>query len=374
MTSRCLVLDLGGPSHELLAEIDAVAGIAAADAEAPGRSVGWLDELTRNRVLGLLTDRSGDPVPASLANVASFTLSSDLLAPGGLENRVFAMAAAAAGCFPNELVAIGGDVARLEAAQATGCRAVHLEPTGRGRSGLSRFDARIDSFEELVGALRRLDADVLRSKETVGVGPHPRPWPQGAHLDPELLRDGDRRNVVDRYRYWSEEAIIADLAARRHGFQVAVENWRHDRNIGAVVRNANAFGSSAVHIVGHRRWNRRGAMATDRYLEVRHHASTDAFVGWCRSEHLPIVAIDNVTGSSAIENAELPERCVMVFGQEGPGLSVHVLEQADMVCGITQYGSTRSMNAGVASGIAMYAWALRHADPRPGWLPPSEGT
>src|SRR5262245_35465253 len=100
----------------------------------------------------------------------------------------------------------------------------------------------------------------------VGVGPWPyQPFPTDPHYDPYLLAEGDRRNVVDRYRYWSREAIVADLDTRRHAFHVAIENWQHDMNIGTVVRTANAFLAAEVHIVGKRRWNRRGAMVTDRY-------------------------------------------------------------------------------------------------------------
>ena len=199
--------------------------------------------------------------------------------------------------------------------------------------------------------------------EEVGVGPHPEPWPEGDHLDPELLRDGDRRNVVDRYRYWSVEAITADLDARRHPFHVAIENWEHDRNIGTVVRTANAFAAAAVHIVGRRRWNRRGAMMTDVYQHVRHHTTVEDLVAWAEAEELPVVAIDNLPGAEPLETAELPERCVLLFGQEGPGLSPAALAAAAQVLSIAQFGSTRSINAGVAAGIAMHAWIRRWAPP-----------
>lgn len=195
---------------------------------------------------------------------------------------------------------------------------------------------------------------------TVGVGPHEQPWPPGDHLDPELLAEGDRRNVVDAYRYWSREAIVADLDTRRHPFHVAIENWEHDFNIGTVVRNANAFLAAAVHIVGKRRWNRRGAMVTDRYQHVHHHPDFEAFTAWAGAEGLPIVGIDNIAGSVPIEQTQLPEACVLLFGQEGPGLTPQAQSASSIVCEITQYGSTRSMNAGVASGIAMYAWATQH--------------
>jgi len=195
----------------------------------------------------------------------------------------------------------------------------------------------------------------------VGVGPHPQPWPQGSHFDPELLRDGDRRNVVDRYRYWTRDAIVADLDARRHPFHVAIENWQHDFNIGAVVRNANAFLAAEVHIVGNRRWNRRGAMVTDRYQHIRYHPDIDALVSWASAESLPIVGVDNLPGSVELAHADVPRSCVLLFGQEGPGLSDAARDACVAVLHIPQYGSTRSINAGVASGIAMYEWVRRHA-------------
>ena len=194
----------------------------------------------------------------------------------------------------------------------------------------------------------------------VGVGPHPGPWPEDPRLDPELLAEGDRRNVVDAYRYWSRDSIVVDLDQRRHGFHVAVENWQHDFNIGTVVRNANAFLAAEIHIIGKRRWNRRGAMVTDRYQHVRHHPTTEAFVGWAQAEQLPVIGIDILPDSTPIETTVLPERCVLVFGQEGPGLSDAIREVCDTVCSIAQFGSTRSINAGVASGIAMHTWIRQH--------------
>src|SRR5512132_3130656 len=134
--------------------------------------------------------------------------------------------------------------------------------------------------------------DPAEDDGAVGVGPHPGPWPDDARLDPDLLAWGDRRNVVDRYRYWRVDAIVADLDGRRHPFHVAVENWRHDLNIGTVVRNANAFLAAAVHIVGRRRWNRRGAMVTERYQHVVHHPTVDDLLAWsdgAEPDGLPIV-------------------------------------------------------------------------------------
>lgn len=195
----------------------------------------------------------------------------------------------------------------------------------------------------------------------VGVGPWPGPWPTGAHYDPTLLAEGDRRNVVDRYRYWRLEAIVADLDTRRHDFHVAIENWQHDLNIGTVVRTANAFLAREVHIVGNRRWNRRGAMVTDRYQHLRHHTDPAALMAWAAAEDLVVVGVDNLPGSVPIETVQLPRRCLLLFGQEGPGLSEPARVGAAMVCSIAQYGSTRSINAGVASGIAMHTWIRQHA-------------
>jgi tRNA G18 (ribose-2'-O)-methylase SpoU len=190
----------------------------------------------------------------------------------------------------------------------------------------------------------------------VGVGPHPEPWPDDPRYDPELLADGDRRNVVDAYRYWTRDAIIADLDRRRHPFHVAVENWQHDFNIGTVVRNANAFLAAEVHIIGKRRWNRRGAMVTDRYQHIRHHATIEEFAAWASAEGLPVIGVDILPGAVPLETTSLPERCMLLFGQEGPGLSATARQACSQVCSIAQFGSTRSINAGVASGIAMHEW------------------
>ncbi len=196
----------------------------------------------------------------------------------------------------------------------------------------------------------------------VGVGPWPGRWPEDPRYDPELLREGDRRNVVDRYRYWRRDSIVEDLDARRHPFHVAIENWQHDFNIGTVVRNANAFLAAAVHVVGKRKWNRRGAMVTDRYQHIVHHESIDRLVEWASGEELPLIGIDLLPESQPLEHFVLPRRCVLVFGQEGPGLSEAARAACAVVLSIAQFGSTRSINAGVASGIAMHAWIRSHGE------------
>jgi len=199
----------------------------------------------------------------------------------------------------------------------------------------------------------------------VGVGPHPQPWPVDPRLDPVLLAGGDRRNVVDRYRYWTREAIVADLDERRHPFHVAIENWEHDFNIGSVVRTANAFLAAEVHIVGKRRWNRRGAMVTDRYQHERHHATVQELADWAAEAGLPLLGVDNLPGSVALETYQLPRACVLVFGQEGPGLSEVVRRVCADTLAIAQFGSTRSINAGAAAAIAMHTWVRQHASSTP---------
>ncbi len=204
-----------------------------------------------------------------------------------------------------------------------------------------------------------------------GVGPwadeHAGPPPDDPRLDPELLAHGDRRNVVDAYRYWSREAIVADIDRRRHPFHVAIENFGHDANIGTVVRTANAFAAAAVHIVGRRRWNRRGAMVTDRYQHIRHHADIGELLAFSERAGLTVVAVDNVPGAVPLETVTLPRACLLLFGQEGPGVTEHAKQAAVMTVSIAQFGSTRSINAGVAAGIAMHAWIRQHADLTQAW-------
>ena len=208
-----------------------------------------------------------------------------------------------------------------------------------------------------------LNKTSTHEQSTWGVGPYQGDASKNENFekfDAELLREGDTRNVVDKYRYWKMEEIVADLDSKRHEFHVAIENWQHDLNIGSIVRTANAFLAKEVHIVGNRRWNRRGAMVTDRYQHVSHHPAIEEFVAFAKSRNLPIIAIDNVPGCKQIEKVQLPKECVFLFGQEGPGLSQPALDAADLVLEITQFGSTRSINASAAAAITMHTWVMQH--------------
>jgi tRNA G18 (ribose-2'-O)-methylase SpoU len=200
-----------------------------------------------------------------------------------------------------------------------------------------------------------------------GVGPWPGPVPDDPRYDPDLLERGDARNVVDAYRYWRREAIVADIDRRRHRLHVAIENFGNDANIGAVVRTANAFAVDTVHIVGRRRWNRRGAMVTDRYQRLVHHDTTEDLLAFGRSAGITVVAVDNVGGAVRLEETTLPRDCLLVFGQEGPGISEAARRGAAVTVSIAQFGSTRSINAGAAAGIAMHAWIRHWADLSQAW-------
>jgi tRNA G18 (ribose-2'-O)-methylase SpoU len=209
------------------------------------------------------------------------------------------------------------------------------------------------------------------STDGPGVGPwcqtRTGPLPDDARYDPELLEHGDSRNVVDAYRYWRREAIIVDIDQRRHPLHVAIENFGNDANIGAVVRTANAFAVNTVHIVGRRRWNRRGAMVTDRYQRLAHHDTTEDLLAFAHGAGLTVVAVDNVPGAVRLEETALPRDCLLVFGQEGPGISESTQSGAALMVSIAQFGSTRSINAGAAAGIAMHAWIRQWADLSQAW-------
>lgn len=182
---------------------------------------------------------------------------------------------------------------------------------------------------------------------------------QDGKYDPELIQNGDRRNVVDEFRNMTVEAIKAELDTRRHPLHIAIENHQHDFNIGTIVRNANAFNVEVVHIIGKRHWNRRGAMVTDRYMNVMHHSTVDEFIA-SLPQGMQVYGVDNIGGSVPLGKTKLPENVALVFGGEGPGLSDEMAEHCEKIVAIEQFGSTRSVNVGVASGIVLYEWIRQH--------------
>lgn len=195
----------------------------------------------------------------------------------------------------------------------------------------------------------------------IGVGPWEGIWPTEDFYDPELLRDGDKRNVTDQYRYWKLDAIVADLDTKRHSMHMAIENLGHDFNIGTIVRTANAFLVGEVHIVGKKRWNRRGAMVTDRYQHVHYHENAEVFAQWAQESGIPIIGVDNMEGSVPVETFNYPEKCILVVGQEGTGLSEPMRAACESLIEISQFGSTRSINVSAAAAIAMHGWIRQWA-------------
>lgn len=194
----------------------------------------------------------------------------------------------------------------------------------------------------------------------IGVGAHPKPWPRGKEYDRELLENGDARNVIDKYRYWKNDAIKKDLDKSRFNLHIAIENWQHDFNAGTIIRNANAFNVNTVHIIGRRHYNRRGAMVTDKYMNIEYHAIIEEFVIKMKQDKRDIIAVDILPQSLKLSDNKLPENCVLVFGGEGPGLSEAMQKSADKIIKIEQFGSTRSVNVGVASGVLMYEWVRQN--------------
>jgi len=194
----------------------------------------------------------------------------------------------------------------------------------------------------------------------IGVGPHPQPWPTDAHFDKELLAKGDDRNVLDKYHYWKVSAIKDDLDKTRVPLEIAIENLTRDYNMGTIVRCGNAFNIQRVHIIGRKQWNKRGAMVTDLYMNILYHDDVQAFKALMDKEEREIIAVDIVDGAEELSTVALPKKAVLVFGAEGPGLSKALLSVATHTVMIEQLGSTRSINVGVAAGIAMYAWVQQH--------------
>lgn len=176
----------------------------------------------------------------------------------------------------------------------------------------------------------------------------------------------DTRNLIDAYKGQTVEVIAADMRVRAFPLQIAIENYQHDFNIGTIVRNANAFNVAGVHIIGRRHWNRRGAMCTEKYLQLYHHASVTEFQRWTQENGWRSIGIDNTSSSQPLSQVELPAKTVYVFGQEGPGLSAEMRAMCEYEVAIEQFGSTRSVNVGVASGIIIYEWVRRFALHREG--------
>lgn len=175
-----------------------------------------------------------------------------------------------------------------------------------------------------------------------------------------LTVQNDTRNVIDKYKGLSVAEIKDDLDRSRHDFHVAIENFQHDFNIGTIARNANAFNAAGIHIIGRRHWNRRGAMKTEAYMNIFHHKTVMEFINWVKQNNLKLIAIDNQKGSKKLNEIELEKGSILVFGNESDGLSKEMVEACKEMVAIEQFGSTRSVNVGVASGILMYEFVRQN--------------
>lgn len=167
--------------------------------------------------------------------------------------------------------------------------------------------------------------------------------------------ENDTRNLIDKFKGLPNEEIVAELDKSRIPLEIAIENLAHDFNIGTVVRNANAFNVSRVHIIGKRKYNRRGAMVTDKYLHIDHFATVEEFMADAHARSMKVVAVDNNRPESKpLAGVKLVPNSILVFGSESDGISQELLDAADQAFYIEQLGSTRSINVGCASAIAMY--------------------
>jgi tRNA G18 (ribose-2'-O)-methylase SpoU len=170
----------------------------------------------------------------------------------------------------------------------------------------------------------------------------------------------DTRNVLDEFKGMKHDDIVSALDARGVELEIAIENLERDFNMGTIVRSANAFGVRHVHVVGRKQWNKRGAMMTDKYLHVHYYPSVNEFLAAMKMRERKIIAVDNIEGSVPLSSVKLPTNTVFVFGQEGPGISSELAHTAEQIVAIEQFGSTRSINVGVAAGISMYEWLRQH--------------
>ena len=165
----------------------------------------------------------------------------------------------------------------------------------------------------------------------------------------------DTRNLVDEYKGLANEQVFSELAKKRTPLEIAIENVEHDFNIGTIVRSANSFNVRKVHIIGKKKYNRRGAMCTDKYLEIVHHATIEDFLK--TQENRELVAIENNTPrAKPLHGKKFVQNTTLVFGSENNGITPELLEKAKDVRYIESFGSTRSVNVGVAAGIAMYEY------------------
>jgi len=167
-------------------------------------------------------------------------------------------------------------------------------------------------------------------------------------------------NVADQYSTWTEEMVKNHVQNNVFDVKVAMEHLQGDFNIGTVIRNANAFGANEVLYCGKRKWDRRGSVGTHHYTTVTYKENIATLCRDARNEGYSIVGLEKTEKAEDIRTCILPEKTLFLIGEEQNGLSNEAVELCDMLVEIPQWGSVRSLNAGVASGIALYEWVRQH--------------
>ncbi|MDO4527107.1 MAG: TrmH family RNA methyltransferase [Candidatus Saccharibacteria bacterium] len=169
----------------------------------------------------------------------------------------------------------------------------------------------------------------------------------------------DTRNLIDEFKGQSNEQIFSELKRTRQDLEIAIENVEHDFNIGSIVRTANSFNVARVHIIGKKKYNRRGAMCTDKYLEIVHHPTIEEFLETQKGREL--VAIENNTPrAKPLHEKVFLKNTTLIFGSENSGITQELIRIAHDVRYIESFGSTRSVNVGAAAAIAMYEWTRQN--------------
>lgn len=161
-------------------------------------------------------------------------------------------------------------------------------------------------------------------------------------------------NVADHFKDKTAEEIKQTLQATANPFAVCFEHVIGDFNMGTGIRNANAFNAKEVFYVGTKKWDRRSAVGVHNYTEVQWISDIEDFKKL--KDRYVIVGIDNVPGSVPISTYSFPENTLMVFGEEGAGLTPEMQSLCKDIVYIEMFGSVRSLNCGTASGIAMYQY------------------
>lgn len=160
------------------------------------------------------------------------------------------------------------------------------------------------------------------------------------------------QNVVDEFKGMSIEEIQSSLKRSSFPYAICFEHWVGDFNMGTGIRNANAFNAREVFYIGDKKWDRRAAVGVHNYTSVNWVPTVDEFLGL--KEKYVFIGVDNVEGSVPLSTFSWPDNAMMIFGEEGTGLTPEIQKHCQALVSIEMFGSVRSLNCGTASGIVMY--------------------